>query len=75
MGKGSRERDRGREGQLMPNGSKHHRTEANIYSIEGRTKGKAGSCSGLQGVETRRQNGRLEGRAVGSAFIGRPSDH
>jgi hypothetical protein len=35
--KGSRETDAGREDQLIPNGSRYHRTEANIYSIECRT--------------------------------------
>jgi hypothetical protein len=43
----SRETDSGREDQLTPNGSKYHRTEANIYSIKCKTGGEAGGCSGL----------------------------
>jgi hypothetical protein len=49
MEESSWETDGGREDQLMPNGSKYYRTEANIYSIECRTGEKAGDCGGMEG--------------------------
>jgi hypothetical protein len=50
----------GREDQLMPNGSKYHRTEANMYSIECRNGGEAGGCSGFEGQRSHKAE-----RAIG----------
>jgi hypothetical protein len=44
----------------MPNGSKYHRRDANIYSIECRTGDEAGGCSGLE----RRGSHKAEGLIV-----------
>jgi hypothetical protein len=59
-----------REDQLMPNGSEYRRTEANTYSIECRTGGKAGGHSCLGGREAIRQKGRFGGRTVGRDLLG-----
>jgi hypothetical protein len=67
---GSPETDAGREDQLMPNGSKHRRTEANIYLIECRTGGEAGGCSGLEGQRTHMAEGTIGRKDGGWRFIG-----
>jgi hypothetical protein len=50
--------DGGREDQLMPNGSKSHRTEANIYSIECSRGGKVVGGSGLEGRRSQKAESR-----------------
>jgi hypothetical protein len=49
MEEASRETERGREDELMANESKPRQSDANIYSIECRTRGKSGDRSGLEG--------------------------
>jgi hypothetical protein len=55
LGDGRREED-----QLMPNVSKYHGTETNIYSMECRTRGKSGGCSGLDGLRSHKAEGGIE---------------
>jgi hypothetical protein len=55
--------ERRTEDPFMSNGSKYHRTEANICSVEGRTRGEVGGYSGVSG--RRSQKGRLERRTAG----------
>jgi hypothetical protein len=57
----------------MPNGSKCHRPEANIYSIECRTGGEAGGCSGLKRRRSQKAEGVIERKSDWCNFIGRPS--
>jgi hypothetical protein len=72
---GSRETDGGREDQLMPNGNKCHRTEANYIQSNAEAEGKPVVVVVLRGGEAIRQKEQLGGRAAGSTFIGRPSEH
>jgi hypothetical protein len=46
--KGSRETHRGREDEMMGNESKYYRRDANVCSIEFRTRKESGRCSGLK---------------------------
>jgi hypothetical protein len=55
---------------MMGNESKDHRTDANIYSIECRTGGEAGGCSGVSGMRSQKAEGALGVRTVGQACLG-----
>jgi hypothetical protein len=59
---GSRETDP-REKQLMPDGSKYQQREANVYSIECRTAGDAGSCRGLEVRRSHNAEGLIWGKS------------
>jgi hypothetical protein len=56
-GKGSRERHRGREDEMMENESKYHRWDGNIYSIECETGDESLGCSGLKGRRSHKPEG------------------
>jgi hypothetical protein len=55
--KGTRETHRGMEEEIMGNGSKYHRRDANMYLIGCRTGDESGGCSGLE----RGRNDKAEG--------------
>jgi hypothetical protein len=56
----------------MPNGSKYHRTEANIYQSNAEPEAKRVAVVVWSGGEAVRQKGRLGGRAVGPHLSGGP---
>jgi hypothetical protein len=58
------------ENELMWNESQYHRTEANVDSIECRTKGEAGGCGGVSARRSQKVKGRLGERMAGRDLLG-----
>jgi hypothetical protein len=66
--------ERRTEDPLMSNGSKHHRTEANARSAEGRTRGEAGGYSGVLGRKSQKAEGAIRRKSGWSRLIGSSSE-